>query len=253
MIWRKNNKIYVLDDPTTKYQFIFENIYPEVKSPTFSPVDGGVIDENSTTITVSYNVPVSITSASFGSLQVKSNLVTTDNKVFTYSPLPYLKNGTYAFEIAADALEGSSSDTSSAVYFYFAYATPPQKNFIEENWMFITISLIIGALAAALILYKYNLITINDFIYIKNKKIMPFFRTIIFGQVSVNVNNTDIAKAEFYVDNKLKETLTSPPYLWKWNEKAFLKHTLETKVYDQEGNSASSGEMTFYAFNPFKR
>ncbi len=253
MIWRKNNKIYVLDDPTTKYQFIFENIYPEVKPPAFSPVDGGVIDENSTIITVSYNVPVSITFASFGSLQVKSNLVTTDNKVFTYSPLPYLKNGTYAFEIAADALEGNSSDTSSAVYFYFAYATPPQKNFIEENWMFITISLIIGALAAALILYKYNLITINDFIYIKNKKILPFFRTIIFGQVSVNVDNTDIAKAEFYVDNKLKETLTSPPYLWKWNEKAFLKHTLETKVYDQEGNSASSGEMTFYAFNPFKR
>ena len=93
----------------------------------------------------------------------------------------------------------------------------------------------------------------DDFIYIKIKKILPFFRTIIFGQVSVNANNTDIAKAEFYVDGKLKETLTSPPYLWKWDEKAFLKHTLETKVYDREGNSASSGEMTFYIFNPSKR
>ncbi|MCK5112193.1 MAG: hypothetical protein KAQ84_01500 [Thermoplasmatales archaeon] len=48
----------------------------------------------------------------------------------------------------------------------------------------------------------------DDFIYIKIKKILPFFRTIIFGQVSVNANNTDIAKAEFYVDGKLKETLT---------------------------------------------
>jgi hypothetical protein len=37
--------------------------------------------------------------------------------------------------------------------------------------------------------------------------------------------------------------------VWKWDEKAFMKHTLEIKIYDQEGNSTSSGEMTFYIFN----
>ena len=42
--------------------------------------------------------------------------------------------------------------------------------------------------------------------------------------------------------------------LKKINEeiKAFMKHKLETKIFDQEGKSTSSGEMTFYIFNtPF--
>jgi parallel beta-helix repeat protein len=252
-IWRKNDKIYVFDDPETKYQFIFENIYPAVESPTFSPSDGGIINEDSPTITISFNVPVIITSAVFGSFQVTSEFITTDNKIFTYSPLPYLEDGTYTFEIDAQAVQGNTFISSSAVYFYFAYAAPPQESFIEKNWMLITLGAVIAAVAVTLIIFRYKQVTLDDFIYIKNKKILPFFRTIIYGPVSVNVDNTDIAKAEFYVDGKLRETLTSPPYLWKWNEKAFLKHTLETKVYDQEGNSASSGEMTFYIFNLSKR
>ena len=56
-----------------------------------------------------------------------------------------------------------------------------------------------------------------------------------------------------YVDGQLKESLSVPPFFWKWNERAFLKHTLETKVYDHEGNSASSGEKEFYIFNPINR
>jgi parallel beta-helix repeat protein len=251
-IWRKYDKLYVLDDPDTKYRFIFDSIYPAVKSPTFSPSDGGIINKNSTTITISYNIPVSITSASFGSLKIKSDITTTDNKKFTFVPLPYLKNGTYTFEIAVKALEGSSTDISSVIYFYYAYAKPPQKSFIEKNWILITLSIIVGSIAIFLILYKFDIIAIDDFIYIKNKKILPFFRTLILGHVSVNVDHTDIAKAEFYIDGTLKEIVTSPPYYWKWDEKAFLKHTIETKIYDQEGNSVSSGEMPFYIINPFK-
>ena len=55
--------------------------------------------------------------------------------------------------------------------------------------------------------------------------------------------------AEFYIDGALKDTITTAPYLWQWNEKAFMKHTLETKIYDQDGNSTTSGKMTFYIFN----
>jgi hypothetical protein len=149
-------------------------------------------------------------------------------------------------------LEGSSTDISSVIYFYYAYAKPPQKSFIEKNWILITLSIIVGSIAIFLILYKFDIIAIDDFIYIKNKKILPFFRTLILGHVSVNVDHTDIAKAEFYIDGTLKEIVTSPPYYWKWDEKAFLKHTIETKIYDQEGNSVSSGEMPFYIINPFK-
>jgi len=252
MIWRKNGKIYVLDDPDTKYHFFFENIFPELENPSFAPVDGGLINEDSTTITISYNTPVTIVYAAFGSSQIESNLVTTDNKVFTYTPLPYLDDGVYTLEIDAQALHGSDYVSSSATYIYFAYAEPPQESFIEKNWMWIALGVTITILVTAFFAFKYKLIIIDDFIYIKNKKILPFFRTIIFGPVSVNVDSDNISKAEFYVDGKLKDALTSPPYLWKWNEKAYLKHTLETKIYDKEGNGTSSDEMTFYIFNPFK-
>ena len=70
--------------------------------------------------------------------------------------------------------------------------------------------------------------------------------------MSVNVNNTQIAKAEFFIDGQLKETLIDPPYYWQWRENAYLKHTVETIVYDDEGNSASSGEKSFYIINPLK-
>ena len=252
MIWRKSDKIYILDDPDTEYHFVFKNIFPELKSPTFSPVDGCIINENSTTITISYNAPVKLTYAAFGSSQIESNLITTDNKIFTYTPLPYLDDGVYTLEIDAQALHGNDYVSSSATYIYFAYAEPPQESFIEKNWMWIALGVTITILVTAFFAFKYKLVIIDDFIYIKNKKILPFFRTIIFGPVSVNVDSDNISKAEFYIDGRLKDALTSPPYLWKWNEKAYLKHTLETKIYDKEGNDTSSGEMTFYIFNPFK-
>ena len=252
LIWRKNDKIYVFDDPGTQYQFIFEGIYPALEPPTFSPVDGGIIDEYSPTITVTYNVPVIITNATFGSLQAGFQLITTDNETFSYTPPGYLENGTYTFEIEAYAMQGSDYDLSTVEYIYFAYVELPQQSFIEKNWIWIAFGGAIGGLAAILILFRYKQVTIDGFVYIKNRKIVPFFRTIILGPMSVNIDNKDISKAEFYVDGMLKDTVTTTPYLWRWNERAFLKHTLETKVYDHYGNSISSGEMEFYIFNPTK-
>lgn len=81
---------------------------------------------------------------------------------------------------------------------------------------------------------------------------MPFFRTVVLGPVSVKIDHPQLKKAEFYIDGQLKDTVTQSPALWKWNEPAFLKHTLETKIYDEQGKSTSSGEMEFYIFNPFK-
>jgi predicted PolB exonuclease-like 3'-5' exonuclease len=67
--------------------------------------------------------------------------------------------------------------------------------------------------------------------------------------VSVKIPHEHLSRAEFYVDGSLKDEVSTFPVLWQWNEKAFLKHTLETKVYDQEGNSSSSGQMEFFIFN----
>jgi len=224
-----------------------------LQPPSFHPGDGGIIDEDSTTITITYNVPVTITYASFGSSLMEESLITTDNIVFHYTPLSYLENGTYVLEIDAQAMHGSGYDSSSATYFYFSYGAPPQQSFLEKNWLFILLGSAFGGMAAILIFFRIKHVTIDDFLYIKNKKIIPFIKTIIFGPLSISIEDPNISKAEFYIDGTLKDTLTATPFVWKWNEKAFMKHTLETKIYDQEGNATSSGEMTFFIFhNPLK-
>ena len=163
-----------------------------------------------------------------------------------------MENGTYIIEIEAQAIQGGYYVSSNATYIYFSYAKVPKVSFIEKNWMWIVIGIMIIILSVVVAAVKYEIITINDFIYLKNKKIMPFIKTIIFGPLSVNIDNKDVEKAEFFIDGELKKTITSYPYLWKWKERSFRKHRLETKVYDLEGNSISSGEMTFYIFNPFR-
>jgi parallel beta-helix repeat protein len=251
-VWRTNGKIYVLDDATTSYYFIFEDIFTKVGSPTFSPADGGIIDGQIKTITITYNVAVNITAAVFHNINILSDIKTTDNRIFTYTPPGYWENGTYVLEIYATARKGTSTDQSSVVYFYFKYEEPPQKSFLEKYWMLI-IALIGFAGVGVYVLCRLGKLSFDHFIYIKKWKILPFFKTVIVGPVSVNVDSENVNKAEFYVDGQLKDTITDPPYFWQWSEKAYKKHKLEAKVYDKKGKSISSGEMTFYILNPFSK
>ncbi|MEM0466121.1 MAG: NosD domain-containing protein [Candidatus Thermoplasmatota archaeon] len=250
LIWRKNGKIFFLDDPETTYQIVCKGIYPPLTEPLFSPGDGGIINEDSPTVYITFSVPVTITYAAFGSTNIKQKLITADNKVFTYTPPGYLEDGTYTLELDAQALQGKGHISSMVTYFYFAYVPPPQQSFFEKYGMYLIIGGFIATIAIILLWFRIKQVTLDDFIYIKNKKIIPFIKTLIIGPVSIQINEPNITKAEFFVDGQLKETLTAPPYFWKWDEKAIMKHTLETKVYDQQGNSASTGEMTFYIFNP---
>jgi parallel beta-helix repeat protein len=247
-IWRKNQKIYVFDDPETYYQFTFYDIYPPLEA-IFSPPDGGIINRENPTIKITYNVPVTIISATFHSTIMESELINLNDKTFIYTPVGYLENGTYSIEINAQALQGNGYLSSSATYVYFAYETPPQKSFIEKNLLLILLTICVSAMGGLLIFFRVRNISIDGFIYIKNRKILPFFKSVIVGPVSIKIPNEHLTKAEFYVDGQLKNEMTSFPALWQWNEKAFLKHTLETKVYDQDGVSTSSGEMEFYIFN----
>lgn len=246
--WRKNQKIYVFDDPETYYEFTFTSIYPAV-SAVFMPPDGGIINSDQPTIKITYNVPVTIVTATFDAFNVQSRLIRLDDRNYMYTPLGYLENGTYSFEIQAQALQGKGYLLSSVLYFYFAYETPPQKSFLEQNALSILIGISVGALGGLLIFFKVKNVTIDGFIYLRNRRIIPFFKSVILGPVSVQIPHEHLSKAEFYVDGELKDEITSFPVFWQWNEKAFLRHTLETKVYDNEGNSTSSGEMEFYIFN----
>jgi hypothetical protein len=249
--WRVNEKIYVFDDPDVNYQFSFHNIFPMV-SAVFSPTDGGIINGDHPTIRITYNVPVTVTSATFASTAIGSQLIRLDDTSYLYTPPGYLENGTYTLEITALALQGKGYLASSVVFLYFAYEAPPQKSFLEANGLLISVCLLIGGAGGLLILFKVKNVSIDGFIYIRNKKIIPFFKSVIIGPVSVQIPHENLHKAEFYVDGQLKDEVSSFPVFWQWNEQAFLKHTLETKVYDQDGNSASSGAMEFFIFNPTK-
>ena len=248
LTWRENERIYILDDPMTEYLFMFAHIYPALQG-SFSPADSGVINVDSPTITITYNVQVVIISAFFDTLDIGNELTSTDNMTFTYTPPGYLENGTYHFEINAQALEGNGFLSSTVTYFYFQYQLPPQKSFMEKNWMTIVFVVFVGAIGALLLLFKIKQVTIDAFVYVKNKKIIPFFKPVIIGSMSVQIDDQRLKKAEFYIDGQLKGETTTFPYRWQWNEKAFLKHTIETRVYDDEGNGLSSGEMQFYIFH----
>ncbi len=116
-----------------------------------------------------------------------------------------------------------------------------------------TLLMIFGAIGAAgavlFVLTKKNILTFESFIYIKNRKIIPFFKPLIFGPLRIDVNDNNVKKAEFYVNGQLKDTLTQEPFIWNWDEPSFRRKSIETKIYDEEGNVSSSGEMKFYIFN----
>ncbi|MBU1941041.1 MAG: right-handed parallel beta-helix repeat-containing protein, partial [Candidatus Thermoplasmatota archaeon] len=249
MILRANGHIYVLDDATTIYHYYYTNIFPPLEPPIFSPPDGGVIDGNHTTITITFKQSVRIPDATFGDLDASESLETGDNKVFFYTPPGYLSDGTITFSIIAVATQGFDDISTSVVYFYFAYTTPPPPSFFDLYGDYFIFAFI-GITMLGLVIYLYKKqITLDGYIYIRNKRILPFFKTVVLGPVSVHVDNDLISKAEFYVDGQLKHTRNEPPYTWHWNEHTVMRHSLETKVYDAQGNNVSSGEMDLFVFN----
>ena len=131
-------------------------------------------------------------------------------------------------------------------------------NFIsykEEKMSVLTMFLMlfggtVGFLFLLFILTRYtNLINLESFIYYKNKKIIPFFKPVVFGPLRIKVDDEKVKKAEFYVNGQLKDTVTKSPFIWTWNEPVFFKQKIETRVYDENGKTSSSGEMTFFVFN----
>jgi parallel beta-helix repeat protein len=249
--WRTNNKIFILDDPSLSYQIIFKDIFPEIVA-SFNPSDSGVISEESPTITISFNVPVSIEYAFFDQYNIKKELTKLDDQTYQYTPPGYWVNGTYVLEIATNAKYGNKQGISSATYFYFQYEQPPQPSFLEKYGLWLFFILIIGAGGAIYAICRYKGLKFNSYIYIKNRPIIPFIKPVILGPMSVSIDNSNVKKAEFYVDGALKKTISSAPFSWQWNESAFLNHKVEAKIIDSQGKNLSSGEMSVFIINPFK-
>jgi hypothetical protein len=159
-----------------------------------------------------------------------------------------LPSGFYELSISAKQSGSTEFITDYAWYEFVSYEVEEASIFSLNTLLYI--GPIILSIVAIFILSRKLNITFESFIYFRDKKIIPFFKPVVFGPLSIDVNDEKISKAEFYLNGELKDTLTEAPYTWKFDEPSFMRHKIETKVYDENGNTSSSGEMSFYVFNP---
>ncbi len=76
---------------------------------------------------------------------------------------------------------------------------------------------------------------------------IPFENVLITGKFTVVVKElVELEKVEFYVDRRLQETVTAPPYNFSWTWKPVLlfkiRHTIKIVAYDSDGNHSSEDE-----------
>jgi hypothetical protein len=91
---------------------------------------------------------------------------------------------------------------------------------------------------------------IKGFLYVNlgdiiTRKLPIFITTIVIGKIDVTVTATDsqsgIKRVEFYLDNDLKTTETTAPYMWTWSEWGFFfPHTIKVIAFDCVGNQKST-------------
>ena len=58
------------------------------------------------------------------------------------------------------------------------------------------------------------------------------------GEGYYGFNNWEVQKVEFYIDNELKATKITEPYLWNWTIKNFGKHTIKVIAYGYNNDTA---------------
>ncbi len=82
--------------------------------------------------------------------------------------------------------------------------------------------------------------------------IFKYERTKVIDDVlicaKVKPGNAAIEKVEFYYDGKLVFSDTDMPYQWRLNKLSIRKHTVEVKLYDELGRTASD-KVTFRYIN----
>ena len=88
--------------------------------------------------------------------------------------------------------------------------------------------------------------------YFMNVRILPFPGILIFGPITINVEASQeqfgINRVEFYIDNDLKATDTSPPYSYTWRTPALFKHYMSAKAFDNSGNFSRAGYFVWKFF-----
>jgi hypothetical protein len=146
-IWRKDGKVYILDDPDTSYDLIYGyTILP----PTFSPISGTTVTTTKPTITITYPHQVYIVSAVFDATNILPHFTTMDNTVFTYIPTTDLKEGTHTLSLIVQDAQGRYNLTSSSTFI----VSPPKQPGIDMTWVLTIICAIILVVALLFIFLR---------------------------------------------------------------------------------------------------
>ena len=96
----------------------------------------------------------------------------------------------------------------------------------------------------------------QGYIYIFNHEIMssPLGVTRIIGKITIEVEveeaTSGVKDVKIFIDDVLKEKLTSPPYKWTWSGKTG-KHTIRVTAEDNAGNNKTDRVFNVRVFNPF--
>jgi 5-hydroxyisourate hydrolase-like protein (transthyretin family) len=92
-------------------------------------------------------------------------------------------------------------------------------------------------------------------IYIGNHRILPSSIGVVFGRIDIEAyvhdywyQPAEIFKMEFYVDGVLRETVSSEPFIWTWDDQSFGGHTVKVVAYDADGKYAGFDETTVWKF-----
>ncbi len=79
----------------------------------------------------------------------------------------------------------------------------------------------------------------EKYIYIMDRKIIPFPIPLIIGKLSVEIyasdKKTGVDKIELYIDENLVKVFNEQPYKWVWNNSRGM-HSIEAIAYDFIGN-----------------
>jgi hypothetical protein len=145
MIWRKNGKIYMLDDPQTTYDLIYGyTILP----PTFNPQSGTTLTTSKPTITITYLQQVSVITALLDTKNIMYQFATWDQKTFIFTPTTDLTDGTHTLSITVKDDQGNTL-TSTATY----TVSLTKKSVIEIPWLIaMIIAVVLGIIVILVVL-----------------------------------------------------------------------------------------------------
>ncbi len=149
-IWRQNDKIYILDDPTEQYVIVYDY---SILLPTFSPITGSTFDTRTPTISMTYAEAVEITQATLNDQDVLSDISQITSKVHAYKPTTDLANGTYTLSITAQDIDGNEI-TASTVFVIDVTPEPTEAPGIEIPWYIYPIIIIIIIILVVIYLFK---------------------------------------------------------------------------------------------------